>query len=261
LLFYFYSSGNVEVDTGMTEQNFSFSQTNYCFSDLAPLYALDLLNDDERRWIEQQIANCPELAEELTQYQIGVTAIPYGAELGAAAGAELGAAAGTDLGATKAKLFDRLNLDGLPSPPVIPPVEPPTSAVLPFAVVRSENLRWTNPGIPKVEVAILHIDRQTRERVGLLRAEAGMSYPAHRHGGTEEIYMLSGDLNLEGVTYRTGDYIRSSRGSHHGIAHSESGCMFYFRSSTSDQYPPQVISRGILNAIKNRLAEFFQPQQ
>jgi anti-sigma factor ChrR (cupin superfamily) len=64
-----------------------------------------------------------------------------------------------------------------------------------------------------------------------------MVYPGHRHGGTEEIYMLSGDLVLEGITYYGGDYIRSAPGSTHGEAYSKGGCMFFFRSSLDDEYP------------------------
>jgi hypothetical protein len=35
---------------------------NYCFCELAPLYALDLLDEEEKAWVERQIATCPDLA-------------------------------------------------------------------------------------------------------------------------------------------------------------------------------------------------------
>lgn len=52
----------------------------YCFCDLAPLYVLGTLTPAEQQWVEQQIVDCPELADELAQYQLGATAIPYGLE-------------------------------------------------------------------------------------------------------------------------------------------------------------------------------------
>jgi anti-sigma factor ChrR (cupin superfamily) len=144
--------------------------------------------------------------------ELATSAMPYGLE-------SLPAIA--DMQVIKAKLFDRLDL-ALP---------------VPFMAFRSGQLEWHCPGIPKVEIAIMYVDPVRRERVGLLRAGPGMQYPAHRHGGTEEIYMLSGDLVLEGVPYHGGDYIRSAGGSSHIPAYSEGGCMFFFRSSLDDVYP------------------------
>ena len=50
-----------------------------CFCELAPLYALNLLDDDERRWVEEQAIDNPELAAELAEHQITVNVLPYGA--------------------------------------------------------------------------------------------------------------------------------------------------------------------------------------
>jgi anti-sigma factor RsiW len=48
-----------------------------CFCELVPLYALDLLDFEDRLWVEAQIVECPDLAEELAEYQAAVGAIPY----------------------------------------------------------------------------------------------------------------------------------------------------------------------------------------
>ena len=48
-----------------------------CFCELAPLYALDMLNDDDRRWVEAQAIKYPELAAELAEHQLTVNALPY----------------------------------------------------------------------------------------------------------------------------------------------------------------------------------------
>lgn len=51
-----------------------------CFCELAPLYALDLLDDQERMWVEQQAAASSDLAIELADLQTTVGAIAYSAE-------------------------------------------------------------------------------------------------------------------------------------------------------------------------------------
>lgn len=200
---------------------------DYCFEDLAPLHALGLLNPDEQQWLEQLLAAQPELATQLAQCQAAVGMMPYGLET-------LPTAAKMQV--LKAQLFKRLDL---PSEPVLEFSSTPLSELATTAI-RSGDLRWRTGQIPKVAMAILHIDRERRERVGLLRAEPGMQYPPHTHGNTEEIYMLSGDLVLEGVRYEAGDYIRSAPQSQHSPAHSVTGCMFCFRSSLDDEYPSLV---------------------
>jgi ChrR Cupin-like domain len=212
----------------MTDQAIDESSPppNYCFCELAPLFSLDLLTAEEQQWVEQQVLDCPELAAELAQYQLGVTAIPYGLEP-----AQLS-------GDVKQNLFNKLGLETNETPVPIPDQKSPDS-LLPFIALRSAELQWgPHPHhCPKVQVAFLHTDPVTRECVGLLRAEPGLEYPTHRHAGAEEIYMLSGDLELEGITYYGGDYIRSAAGSTHSPAHSVGGCMFLFRSSMDDEYP------------------------
>jgi ChrR Cupin-like domain len=197
-----------------------------CFPELAPMYALDCLSPQERAWVEQQMLDCPDLADDMAQQQMAVAALTYGTELPEVLGQRIPA--------LKNQLFDRLQLD-LPGEE---PIETPMSGFVPFFSVRSNQLNWVNAPIPKVKIALLHCDEAKREKVGLLQAEADMVYPRHRHGGTEEIYMLSGDLTLEGVTYYSGDYIRSASGSTHGEAYSQGGCMFFFRGSMDDDYFP-----------------------
>ncbi|NER85438.1 MAG: anti-sigma factor, partial [Leptolyngbya sp. SIO1D8] len=77
----------------------STSTEHYCFCELAPLYALDMLSAPERVWVEQQVAECPELSEELASYESTATAIPYSAPAMPMA---------TDL---KHRLFDQLGLE------------------------------------------------------------------------------------------------------------------------------------------------------
>jgi quercetin dioxygenase-like cupin family protein len=191
----------------------------YCFCDLAPLYALDLLNGPERDWVEQQIMADPALAEELAEYEVAVTALPYGVPTVAIA---------DDL---KQRLFENLELA---PPEAIAEVSVPQSPEL-FWTVRAREIVWQPHPVPGVEVSIFYTDPVKRKLSGLFKAEPGMQYPWHRHAEVEEIYMLSGDLIIGEQVYGAGDYIRSHPGSIHN-PRTSTGCMFFFHTSMDDEY-------------------------
>ncbi len=101
--------------------------------------------------------------------------------------------------------------------------------------VRFQDLAWQPYRVPGVTVAILHLDLAKREAAALLRAEPGVQYPIHRHAVDEEIYMLEGDLIIDGQVYGAGDYIRSKPTSTHAPS-TAGGCMFFVRTSLHDEY-------------------------
>ncbi len=74
------------------------------FHELAPLYALDLLDVEERLWVKAQLGDCPDLAQSLANYQAAVELMSYSAPTVTMA---------ADL---KDRLFERLNLDPIPMP-------------------------------------------------------------------------------------------------------------------------------------------------
>lgn len=74
------------------------------FHELAPLYALDLLDVEERLWMKAQLGDCPDLAHALASYQISVELMSYSAPTVPMA---------ADL---KDRLFERLNLDPIAIP-------------------------------------------------------------------------------------------------------------------------------------------------
>jgi anti-sigma factor ChrR (cupin superfamily) len=81
----------------------------------------------------------------------------------------------------------------------------------------------------------LHVDRDAREVVMLVRAVPGARYPVHRHKATEEMFMLDGELDFEGTVYRAGDFIRSAEGSLHASSETRTGCMFLIRASLDNE--------------------------
>ncbi len=205
-----------------------------CFEELASEYVLDGLDAAAQQWMGTQVETIPELAGELAALQATMAALSYAAPPLPMANN------------LKERLFARIGVDmpastpenpltaSLSTPLLEPLVEPLADPDI--QVIRSHSLRWKPHQVPKVMVARLHVDRAARQVVALMRAEPGMQYPAHRHGGTEEIYMLSGDLWFGEEKFGPGDYIRSHQGSRHGMAHSIAGCMFLVRSSMDNEY-------------------------
>jgi len=189
-----------------------------CFCELAALSALDILDEQERSRLAEYTAEFPELEAELAEFQAAVAAIPYSAPIVPMA-ANL-----------KERLFAQISTE------VGDRSLPPAVKLDPSAfILRSDQMRWrSHPVVPKVEICHLYLDRQRRELVGILRAEPGVTYPPHRHAGVEEMFMLEGDLSIDGQIYGKGDYIRSLPGSIHH-PHTVGGCMFFFRTSLDDE--------------------------
>jgi anti-sigma factor ChrR (cupin superfamily) len=200
-----------------------------CFCELAPLYALDLLDLEERLWVETQVVECPDLAEELASYQTAVDLMPYSAEPMPMA---------ADL---KDRLFDRIDAasDSQLDVDLVEPIAEAPPQLTMFAI-RSADLQWKPHRMQGVTVAVLFVDSVNRMRNLLVKAAAGVVYPFHQHRGIEEIYMLEGELEIDGEVYFAGDYIRS----HPNTIHSPStstGCMFLIRACMDDKYEEQAI--------------------
>jgi quercetin dioxygenase-like cupin family protein len=197
-----------------------------CFCDLAPLYALDLLDAEERLWVESQVLECPDLAEELASYQTAVGVIPYTTPTVTMA---------VDL---QDRLFARLGLD-----PIAPPAETPLVSPEMFAI-RSGDLQWQDHRTEGVQVALLFLDQVNRMRTLVVKAAAGVVYPLHQHAGIEEIYMLEGELVINEQVYLAGDYIRSYPNSIHAPATS-TGCMFLIRACIDDNYDEKLVAQSV----------------
>lgn len=209
-----------------------------CFCDLAPLYALNVLSDSDRAWVEEQITECPDLAQELADFEAAVSLLPYTAPP---------VPLSPDL---KDRLFQQLGR----TKPADPPATEHTTT-LPGVVSRLlqrsatglinrnetsfQNVKWEPYVVPGIRIARLYVDLTTRIVTGLLQAEPGSRYPLHSHGNVEEIFMLQGDLRVGDKVYGSGDYIRTVPGMTHA-PETLHGCMFFFRASMDNQFLEEV---------------------
>jgi putative transcriptional regulator len=93
---------------------------------------------------------------------------------------------------------------------------------------------WVETPVPGVRMKILAIDR-ARDRVTmLLKGEPGARYPAHRHSGPEECYVLSGSVIVEGQVLRPGDFHHAEGESDHGEAWTDEGVEVLLVAAASD---------------------------
>jgi quercetin dioxygenase-like cupin family protein len=93
---------------------------------------------------------------------------------------------------------------------------------------------WVETQVPGVRMKILAIDR-ARDRVTMLvKGEPGVRYPAHRHTGPEECYVISGSLVIEGQVLRPGDFHYAEAESEHGEIWTDEGMEVLVVATASD---------------------------
>lgn len=103
---------------------------------------------------------------------------------------------------------------------------------LQFQMAAAESNRgWIPLRLKGAYIKMLSMDSATGKVVALGRLEAGTRYPAHHHHSSEDIYVLSGDLNIGMTPMKAGDFHHAESGSWHEENWSETGCMILAVSS------------------------------
>jgi quercetin dioxygenase-like cupin family protein len=106
----------------------------------------------------------------------------------------------------------------------------------PLQYLSSNNGAFEPTAVPGVEVRKLHVDAAEDKVTMLVRMAAGSSYPAHRHGGPEECFVLSGDLEVgDELEMHSGDFQRAAVGSVHPVQSTRGGCLLLITSSLKDE--------------------------
>ncbi len=109
-------------------------------------------------------------------------------------------------------------------------------SVQPGGLIRAGEGEWEPTGIPGIEVQRLFVE-PNREFVTMrVRMAPGTSYPAHRHGGREQCFVLRGDLRAGERVMRDGDFEVVEEGSEHPVQWTQDGCELLIVSSTSDSF-------------------------
>jgi anti-sigma factor ChrR (cupin superfamily) len=104
-----------------------------------------------------------------------------------------------------------------------------------LATVRASDEGWETIAVPGVSVKPLFVDPTRRYVTMLVRMAPGSSYPSHEHAGSEECYVLEGELSVGDRVLRAGDYQVASEGSLHGVQSTREGCLLFIVSSQDDR--------------------------
>ncbi len=103
-----------------------------------------------------------------------------------------------------------------------------------FTLLAEAERAWLPAGVPGVELCQLWLDAPNERQTILIRMEAGSTLPHHEHGGTEECYVITGDLRDGDLLLGAGDYIRFERATRHKVF-SPTGCLLLVNSSLHDK--------------------------
>ncbi|GAA5483394.1 cupin domain-containing protein [Haloferula sargassicola] len=93
-----------------------------------------------------------------------------------------------------------------------------------FHFLRHDEGEWTPLPGGKIRLKVISDFADSPHTLILLEADPGGVFFPHAHKGTEEVYMISGDLETEGRVMGPGDYLRSAPGTRHHKAVSHQGC-------------------------------------
>ena len=119
-------------------------------------------------------------------------------------------------------------------------------------LIRSNEIEWLpldEAGVTGVFVKVLRFDKSTmRAPTILLKFDPGATYPAHSHPGGEEIFVLSGDIQLGKDHLQAGDFLYTAPNNIHAVK-SVGGCVVtvivpkaveILRNSSSSASPPNL---------------------
>lgn len=93
-----------------------------------------------------------------------------------------------------------------------------------FRFLRPAEGAWTEGLHPGVRFQVLASNIRRNYMMVYLELDPGAVYPAHDHSGTEELFVVRGDLVTEGRRMLAGDFLHSEPGTHHHDLMSPGGC-------------------------------------
>ena len=102
-------------------------------------------------------------------------------------------------------------------------------------ISRATEMPWQSTPIQGLFVKPLFVDAERKYSTTLLRMEPGVHYPSHRHVETEELFVLEGDLIVEGKKMVAGDYCRGESDSVHGEVWTEAGGTYLVLASQENE--------------------------
>ena len=181
--------------------------------ELAAMHALGSLDAREREIFEQHLHQCEDCAGDVLSFS------------------EVADLIGESVPAVPPERLRKRLLSRIGDSPRVPGIVMEQSGLL---IARSAELAW-QPLAAGIYLKPLFEDRDRKYNTSLVRMDAGAHYPSHHHAAIEELFLLSGDLHVEGQVMRAGDYCRADSGSIHGETFTDGGCLFLLMASPENQ--------------------------
>lgn len=188
--------------------------------DLVASYALAALERGETELMKAHLPTCPECQQEyraLSSVTDALSAWRYQTM--------------PPLAASWNRLAERIA--GQPQKKVVGSVSPSPSHS-PSPAPSWPEPRWKEVA-SGISCKLLSTDSDADRVSMLVRLAPNTSYPAHRHAGVEELYLLEGELWIEDRKLEPGDYARAEPGTADHRVWSATGCMCLLITSPSDQ--------------------------
>ena len=86
---------------------------------------------------------------------------------------------------------------------------------------------WCDAG-PGIEVRVLRTCQVTGTWVALYKVAAGTTAPPHIHYGAAESYVVSGRMEVSGMTVAAGDYSYEANGARHDATYFPEDTLLYY---------------------------------
>jgi anti-sigma factor ChrR (cupin superfamily) len=93
---------------------------------------------------------------------------------------------------------------------------------------------WKALPVPGAYIKLLSLEKDRGYAVLLGKLDPGVRYPAHINAGSEDIFILTGDLVVGDRKMVAGDYHHADKGSQHEVNYSVGGCTLLAVLTTDD---------------------------
>ena len=128
--------------------------------------------------------------------------------------------------------------DGLPSPSLKEKILARVTTSAGFTTVAAGEHHWHSMGIPGVFARPLQVDAE--RAVLFVTATSGAVFPAHRHVGAEDMYVISGRVTAQGRSHGPGDFHHADAGTDHEPLVCEEDCELLLIVDPRDYVAPPV---------------------
>ena len=109
-----------------------------------------------------------------------------------------------------------------------------------FSYLARDAGNWRELPVKGARVKELSDHRDDGFTTMLLEMDAGARFPGHHHHGSEQVYLLDGDLQSDGEELSPGDFLRAAADTHHGGLYSEGGCHALIITA-AENYPRKAV--------------------